>query len=60
MMEYIIIKSLGGKDEQELEDLQYRVNLKTAQGWKPQGGIAVRAGSLSGAYFLQAMVREGK
>ena len=42
---------------QNLDELTNEVNRKTAEGWRPQGGMAILPGEL-GYIFLQGMVRE--
>ncbi len=40
-----------------IDDLVKRVSEWIAAGWKPQGGVALA--DLRGAYYLQAMIRNG-
>ena len=44
-------------DEKERSDLVSEVNHLISNGYTPIGGISVRAGSLRGAYLMQAMVK---
>ena len=44
-------------DEEEMPDLVSEVNHLISNGYTPIGGISVRAGSLRGAYLMQAMVK---
>ena len=50
---YIIVKA----GEENLLDLIAEVDDNLAKGFKCMGGIAVRTGTQSGAYLLQAMVK---
>ena len=47
-MQYIIIKVMNDKDKLEKE-----VNMKLQEGWKCQGGVAIRD-----TLYCQAMIKE--
>ena len=58
--DYIVVKTIGfsGYAEQdEIESLEREVKEKIVDGYEPIGGIAIRHGQQSGAYFKQAMIK---
>ena len=58
--DYIVVKTIGtGRvpEEDEIEILEREVKEKIVDGYEPIGGIAVRHGQQSGAYFMQAMIK---
>ena len=58
-MDYIIVKSsnMECNDGNEIKSLEEKVRDQMNEGYVPLGGVAVRIGQSSGAYFLQAMIR---
>lgn len=56
-MEYKIIKVDEESGKHLLEEM---VNGAIEEGFEPMGGISIRVGTVSGAYFLQAMIKRDK
>lgn len=65
-MKYVILTAkatgfLGTDFEKAAKDLSGQVNLLLAEGWEPQGGVAVgTTQSTHEPHLLQAMVKEGR
>ena len=55
IMEYIILGNCH--NTASTSELVSLVNQYIEKGFVPIGGVAVRVGSASGAYFIQAMVK---
>jgi hypothetical protein len=58
LVEYKLVSSLGLRDIEDTDLFEQEVNRFIRLGYKPIGGISIRMGSNSGAYFLQSMVKE--
>lgn len=59
MTEYIIVEAeeISLQEAARAKPLQEAVSAKVQQGYVPLGGIAVRTGGTSGAFYMQAMIR---
>jgi hypothetical protein len=44
--------------ENDLPEITSKIDEMIKSGWTPLGGISVRVGATSGAYFLQSMYKE--
>lgn len=57
--EYIIVETIDyrGIENEEISHLVQEVTKKIKAGYEPIGGIVIRPGAQSGAYFLQAMIK---
>lgn len=51
------IASSGWYEQKEIAELEEKVNQLISEGYEPVGGVSVRLGTASGAYFVQSMVK---
>jgi hypothetical protein len=57
---YSVVSSRMNHDSECIVEFMKDVNAMIDDGYEPVGGIAIRIGTQSGAYFVQSMIKRYK